>query len=208
MNGEVRLIPQLTLSEGSRLAELEAVVERGFQTFIDVGQALQEIRDGRLYRATHATFAEYCRERFGFSDSRGRQLIAAAKTVTDVTLRGLPAPQTEGEARATARRMRAEMAPDEGPQSRSGSGLGNGAAVPEKTVTAITPSEPEAAARKKVWHKLLSLEEVCDDLAGLNTGRALAAADDKDLARWLRITDEAAATIGALGQRLRQPRNA
>jgi len=53
-------------------------------------------------------FEGYCRERFGFSDSRGRQLIAAAKTVTAVTELGLPAPKTEREARELARQLRAQ----------------------------------------------------------------------------------------------------
>jgi hypothetical protein len=97
----------LSLPERSRLAELEQVVDRGLQTFVEVGEALQEIRDGRLYRETHATFRDYCRDRFGFSDSRGRQLIAAARTVTEVTLLGLPAPANEREARALARLLRA-----------------------------------------------------------------------------------------------------
>jgi hypothetical protein len=198
VNGEVRLAStfdgQLTLAEGARLVELEAVVERGFQTFIDVGQALQEIRDGRLYRAAHATFAEYCRERFGFSDSRGRQLIAAAKTVTAVTLSGFDPPKNEWEARETARRMRATSSGTDERSEDSG------------TVTVVTPSGQETAARKAVWHKLLSLEKLCDEFPGLNTGRALAAASDSDINKWLRITDEAAATISALGHRLRQPR--
>src|SRR5438128_902720 len=91
-----------------RLVELEAIVERGLETFLDVGNALMEIRNLRLYRETHSTFELYCKERFGFSASRGRQLIAAAKTVTDVTLHGLPAPNTEGEARALAKQIRHE----------------------------------------------------------------------------------------------------
>jgi hypothetical protein len=98
----------LVPSEQLRLAELEAVVERGLQTFFDVGTALLEIREARLYRQTHQTFEAYCRERFGFSDSRGRQLIAASKTVTAVTERGLPAPKTERDARELARQLRAE----------------------------------------------------------------------------------------------------
>jgi hypothetical protein len=98
----------LVPSEQARLADLERIVERGLQTFFEVGSALLEIREKRLYRETHRRFEDYCRERFGFSASRGRQLIAAAKTVTDVTLRGLPAPKTEGEARELARRLRAE----------------------------------------------------------------------------------------------------
>ena len=47
-------LPDLSVPERSRLAELEAVVEAGLQTFVDVGLALSEIRDGRLYRKTHA----------------------------------------------------------------------------------------------------------------------------------------------------------
>lgn len=98
----------LVASEKARLADLEQVVERGLQTFHEVGSALLEIREQRLYRHTHSTFETYCNERFGFSDSRGRQLIAAAKTVTAVTERGLPAPKTEREARELARQLRAE----------------------------------------------------------------------------------------------------
>ncbi|HET7037948.1 MAG TPA: hypothetical protein VFI42_19905, partial [Thermomicrobiaceae bacterium] len=78
-----------------RLAELEAVIERGVPTFMEVGQALAEIRDARLYRETHTTFEAYCRERWGFTSSRARQLIGASRqaTVTAVT------PRTEWEAR-------------------------------------------------------------------------------------------------------------
>jgi hypothetical protein len=99
---------RMTDVEQARLAELEAVVERGLRTFVEVGLALTEIRETRLYRETHKTFESYCRERFGFSASRGRQLIAGARTVTAVTQLGLPAPTTEREAREMARRLRAE----------------------------------------------------------------------------------------------------
>jgi hypothetical protein len=98
----------LVPAERRRLADLERVVERGLQTFYEVGSALLEIREGRLYRETHKTFEGYCRERFGFSSSRGRQLIAATRTVTAVTQLGIPAPKTEREARELARQLRAE----------------------------------------------------------------------------------------------------
>lgn len=98
----------LSLGDSRRLNELEQIVDRGLQGFIEVGNALMEIRSGKLYRQTHPTFKSYCEQRFGFTDSRGRQLIAAAKTVTDVTVRGLPAPATEGEARRLARELRDE----------------------------------------------------------------------------------------------------
>lgn len=93
----------LTVAEATALAENERVIERGIQTFTEVGNALLRIRDGRLYRAEFSTFEDYCRERWGFSDSRARQLIGAAQTVTTVTVDGLPAPTSERQARELAR---------------------------------------------------------------------------------------------------------
>lgn len=88
--------------ERQRLAACEAVIERGLGTFVEVGEALLTIREARLYRETHKTFEEYCRERWGFNDSRARQLIGAAETVTTVTVQGLPAPRNEAVARELA----------------------------------------------------------------------------------------------------------
>lgn len=62
-------------SESALLMQLESVIENGLQTFLEVGAALMEIRDRRLYRLTHETFADYCRERWRMTDGRARQLI-------------------------------------------------------------------------------------------------------------------------------------
>lgn len=61
------------------LAECEAIIERGLATFIEVGRALLTIRDDRLYRATHSSFEDYCRERWGFSRVHAHRQIEAAK---------------------------------------------------------------------------------------------------------------------------------
>lgn len=74
----------LTAGETDRLAELEQVVDRGLQTFVEVGTALAEIRDSWLYRATHRTFADYCRERWDLGRSRAYQLIDAAAVVSTI----------------------------------------------------------------------------------------------------------------------------
>jgi len=66
------------------LAECEAVIERGLATFVEVGAALLEIRGHRLYRETHATFEDYCRERWSFTDRRARYLMEAAEIGTMV----------------------------------------------------------------------------------------------------------------------------
>jgi hypothetical protein len=90
------------------LSELELIIDRGKQVFFEVGAALAQIRERKLYReAGFATFEDYCQKRHGFSASRGRQLIAAAATVTAVTLSGGTPPATEREARALAAAQRA-----------------------------------------------------------------------------------------------------
>jgi hypothetical protein len=63
------------------LSELESIVERGLASFIEVGNALIEIRDAKMYGSEYVTFEAYCNERFGISNSRAYQLIEATKTV-------------------------------------------------------------------------------------------------------------------------------
>jgi hypothetical protein len=62
------------------LERLEAIVDKHQHIAIEFCGALREIRDRRLYRSTHETFEEYCKDRWGFASSRARQLIAAADT--------------------------------------------------------------------------------------------------------------------------------
>jgi hypothetical protein len=76
VNGSV----PLTSWEKTRKLELEGVIEGGIQEFLKVGEALAEIRNRRLYRTTHATFAEYVRGRFGLARSSVDQLIRSAMT--------------------------------------------------------------------------------------------------------------------------------
>ncbi|WP_433225490.1 hypothetical protein [Actinomadura formosensis] len=94
------IIPRaLSPEELTTFARCEGVIERGLATFVDVGTALLEIRDGRLYRREFGTFEDYCRERWGFSRQRAHQLTSAAETVTTIVDTGLPAPANEGQAR-------------------------------------------------------------------------------------------------------------
>ncbi|HEY1298117.1 MAG TPA: DUF5131 family protein [Chloroflexota bacterium] len=57
----------------------EATIERGRQTFVEVGQALLAIQEGRGYRYVgYDTFEAYCGERWGWSRRQGYHYIAAA----------------------------------------------------------------------------------------------------------------------------------
>lgn len=72
---------ELSVVQAERLAELETIVERGQQTFLEVGNALREIQERKLYRGTHATFAEYLKEKWSISKAHAYRQIKAAKTV-------------------------------------------------------------------------------------------------------------------------------
>lgn len=93
---------ELSLNETQQLASLETVIETGLQTFVEVGQALMQIRSGRLYRDQHGTFEEYCRERWGFKRAHAYRMIEAAEVVSNLeTLKG-ELPANEAQARPLA----------------------------------------------------------------------------------------------------------
>ncbi|MGK7896743.1 MAG: hypothetical protein AB4372_24795 [Xenococcus sp. (in: cyanobacteria)] len=69
-------IDPLTIEEESDRLTLEKKVARAFY---EAGKALKDLRDRRLYRSTHVTFEEYCRDRFDFTRRRPYQLIEASQ---------------------------------------------------------------------------------------------------------------------------------
>lgn len=85
----------------SRLADLEEVIQHGLETFVEVGQALAEIRDSRLYGESFETFEAYCQQRWDFSKPYAHRLIVAAEIVQEVVPIGT-APRTESVARELA----------------------------------------------------------------------------------------------------------
>lgn len=92
----------LTTEEGESLAKQEAIIERGLNTFVEVGTALLAIRDGRLYRKDYATFEDYCRERWGMTRRHTNRMIAAASVVENLGPMGPILPATERQARPLA----------------------------------------------------------------------------------------------------------
>ncbi|MBU7583089.1 MAG: hypothetical protein KAF91_09295 [Nostoc sp. TH1S01] len=78
-------VPELTEQEQRDRLHLERKVERAF---FEAGKALAELRERRLYRSTHRTFEEYCRDRFGHSRQQSNYLIAAAGVYENLTTIG------------------------------------------------------------------------------------------------------------------------
>jgi hypothetical protein len=75
---------QLDIAERARLQQLECIVEQGLHTFYEVGKALEEIREQKLYRETHKNFEAYCHEKWGITKRRAYQFIDAAEIMENL----------------------------------------------------------------------------------------------------------------------------
>ena len=93
----------LSESEDARLARNETRISQGLASFVEVGEALSDIRDARLYRATHGTFESYCAEKWGMSKRHCDRLISSAETVQTLGPIGPKSITTESQARELAR---------------------------------------------------------------------------------------------------------
>ena len=138
----------LTASESTALTEHEAVIERGIQTFYEVGMALADIRDRKLYRASNRTFEEYCQGRWQMTGSRAYQMIDAANVVSTIVETEVPPPVNEGQARELGRVPEPERA-----------------AVWSETVER-TEGKPTAAAVRETYEQRQAPPQDDDLLAG------------------------------------------
>lgn len=90
---------QLNATEEVRLKELEAVIERGLETFYEVGIALEEIREKKLYRETHSSFEAYCRDKWGIARQTANRFIGAARVRENLEPMGSKIPTKERQVR-------------------------------------------------------------------------------------------------------------
>ena len=97
------LVDPLGDNEREQLAHSEQVIEEGYVGFLKVGLELAHIRDGRLYRESHRTFAEYCDARWHLSKTRAYELMGA-HIITEAlsAMADTPAPENERQARELA----------------------------------------------------------------------------------------------------------
>ena len=130
----------LTSSERRDLETLEGVVQRGITTFIEVGRALAEIRDRRLYRQTHGTLEDYCHEKWLLSRTRAYRLIDAAAVVSPMG--DIEPPSNERQAR--------ELAPLKGDEAEVVAAWREAKAKAEELGTPLTAKVVRNAVRKRV----------------------------------------------------------
>lgn len=72
---------ELSYDEEQEREHLEKLVERAFY---EAGKALRTLCDKKLYRSTHTTFEQYCRDRFGFERRQSYRLIEAAGVIDNI----------------------------------------------------------------------------------------------------------------------------
>lgn len=85
-----------------RLAECEAVIERGRYAFVEVGKALLEIRKKKLYKARdYKSFEAYLSDHWKMSKPYATQMIGAAKVTENIKVVAIATtfPETENQAR-------------------------------------------------------------------------------------------------------------
>ena len=75
---------------------------RHLGTFVEVGTALSEIRDSRIYRTTFKTFEDYCQKRWEFSRQYVNKIISASEVVSNLET-NVSKPKTESQARPLAK---------------------------------------------------------------------------------------------------------
>jgi hypothetical protein len=100
---ETIVIAPLTADERADRDRLEDVVHRGAGAFLEVGQALAEIQERRLYRETHSRFEKYIVERFDLRHSHAHRLIGATKVIDVLSPMGETLPATERQIRPLVR---------------------------------------------------------------------------------------------------------
>lgn len=92
----------ISITESKRLIELENIVKRGLKHFTEVGEALAEIRDAKLYRIEFMNFEDYCREKWGMSKTQANRLVDSAEVSEDLTPIGVK-PKNEAQSRPLAK---------------------------------------------------------------------------------------------------------
>jgi hypothetical protein len=92
-----------TLVDTERLAQLETVIGQNLKAFIRVGNALMEIQEAKLYKKTHNSFEEYCRQRWQIERAHAYRLIDSAKVAQNLSPIGDIQPTHESQVRPLAK---------------------------------------------------------------------------------------------------------
>jgi hypothetical protein len=129
-------------TDNQKLLALERIIEEGLRTFTDVGSALLQIRDGKLYKPQYSSFEEYCRERWDMEHSHAYRLMDSAKVMANLKTSpiGEVLPTSESQTRPLA-----SLAPEQQVE-----------AWKEATTTAPKGKRPTSGLVHKIVNRILA----------------------------------------------------
>jgi hypothetical protein len=81
---ETAALDVLTPEEKKTLTKCEKILEKGFQHYLPMGEALEVIRKQRLYRIDFKDFQSYCQSRWQLTRQYVNRLIAAGETEREI----------------------------------------------------------------------------------------------------------------------------
>ena len=93
------------------LRENEEIIRRGFTSFVEVGNALKDVRDsGQYLEEGYETFGDYCKDRWEIDRSTADKTIGSADVYQALAIEGdcPQLPENESQARPLARVLRRE----------------------------------------------------------------------------------------------------
>ena len=96
-------LENITMIEALRRNELEKIIKKGFVPFMEMGFALAEIKEKKLYRDLYATFEEYCKEKWGFSRTYSYYVIKGSEAIKSLPQHTFTRVNTEKQARAVSK---------------------------------------------------------------------------------------------------------
>jgi hypothetical protein len=168
------------------LVELEGIIERGLRTFTDVGFALLQIRDGKLYQPQYGSFEDYCREKWDLEHSHAYRLMDSAKVMANLKTSpiGEVLPTNESQTRPLA-----SLSPEQQVEAwkeatkKAPTGKKPSARLVQKIVNRFRPKAGKEKVRESGW----TADELKHDPELLEALKAIAAVYGNEDTKAIRI---------------------
>jgi len=180
----------------SKLTRLETTIANGMETFIDVGNALKQIRDEGLYRDGYQTFQEYVKERWGWDKTYAYRLIKVAEVDAALPM-GDSKPTNERQFREVAKApadkqaavVEAAAAKAEA-EDRKPTAKDYREAVAEVVYEDAIDDEPEPCVAEKFDRKVIDAFRKCENRLGTlkQLASELSETEREILKEWLECT--------------------
>mgnify|MGYP003393778473 CR=1 FL=1 len=140
----------------------EAIIESGWQTFVEVGLALKRIRDRKSYLHGFPTFEKYISERWNYGKTYAYRLINGAEVFSELSKVSKVLPQNEAQVRPLIGIPSESLAKVWEKVERE---VGTGRLTAEAIQNAARPFQPRRA--RKARHPSQSKPAIRSDLTSL-----------------------------------------